>query len=35
VDLHGAFAIPAESGFVGEVAFEDGPGIDVVALAAA
>lgn len=33
VDLHGAFAIPAEAGFVGEVAFEDGSCVDVVALA--
>ena len=35
VDLHGAFAIPAEAGFTGEIAFEDGAGINVMALATA
>ena len=35
VDLHGAFAIPAEAGFAGEIAFEDGAGINVMALATA
>jgi uncharacterized protein YqeY len=35
VDLHGAFAIPAEAGVTGEIAFEDRAGVDVVPLAAA
>lgn len=35
VDLHGALAAPAEAGFAGEVALEDGAGVDVGALGAA
>lgn len=35
VDLDGGFAVPAEAGFGGEVAFEDGAGVGVVALGAA
>lgn len=34
VDLNGRFAIPSEAGGGGEVALEDGAGIDVVALGA-
>jgi len=34
VDLDCRFAIPADSGFMGEVAFEYRPGIDVIALSA-
>ena len=35
VDLHGALAAPAEAGFAGEVALEDGAGVHVGALGAA
>ena len=35
VNLNGRFAVPSESGFASEVAFEHWPGIDVVALDAA
>ena len=35
VDLHGAFAAPAEAGFAGEVALEDGAGVHVGTLGAA
>ena len=35
VDLDGGLAVPAEAGFGGEVAFEDGAGVGVVALGAA
>jgi hypothetical protein len=31
-DEHGAFSLPAEAGLGGEVAFEDGAGVDVGAL---
>lgn len=31
-DEHGAFSLPPEAGFGGEVAFEDGAGVDVGAL---
>ncbi len=35
MDLDGGFAVPAESGGGGEVAFEDGAGVDIVSLGAA
>lgn len=35
MDLHGAFAIPAETGDRGEIAFQNGPSIDVVTLGSA
>lgn len=35
VDLDGGFTVPAEAGVCGEIALEDGAGIDVVALGAA
>lgn len=35
MNLHGAFAIPAKAGLAGKIAFENGAGVDVMALASA